>query len=73
MIDQGSEFKKPGVVGAGAWGTALAELIARHKKPVKLWAFEDEVIQSISQAHENKALLAREKPPPVHNTDGGYG
>ena len=56
MIDQGSEFKKPGVVGAGAWGTALAELIARHEKPVKLWAFEDEVIQSISQAHENKPL-----------------
>lgn len=57
MKDQGSEFKKPGVVGAGAWGTALAELIARHEKPVKLWAFEDEVIQSINKAHENTPYL----------------
>ena len=57
MKEEGSEFKTPGVVGAGAWGTALAELIARHEKPVKLWAFEEAVIQSISQQHENTPYL----------------
>ncbi|EJW21200.1 NAD(P)H-dependent glycerol-3-phosphate dehydrogenase [alpha proteobacterium IMCC14465] len=57
MKEEGSEFKTPGVVGAGAWGTALAELIARHEKPVKLWAFEEAVIQSISKQHENTPYL----------------
>ena len=56
-MQESSKFSKPCVVGAGAWGTALAELIARHERPVKLWAFEEAVIQSIGQQYENTLYL----------------
>ena len=56
-MQESSKFTKPCVVGAGAWGTALAELIARHERPVKLWAFEEAVIQSIGQQNENTLYL----------------
>ena len=31
------------VLGAGSWGTALADLLARKGLRTKLWAFEHEV------------------------------
>ena len=33
-----------GVIGGGAWGTALAATAARAELEVKLWAFEKEVV-----------------------------
>ena len=56
-MQESSKLTKPCVIGAGAWGTALAELIARHERPVKLWAFEEAVIQSIGQQNENTLYL----------------
>ena len=41
------------VVGAGAWGTALADLFARNGHEVALWAREPEVVASINDVHEN--------------------
>jgi glycerol-3-phosphate dehydrogenase (NAD(P)+) len=46
-----------GVVGAGAWGTALADVLARGGNEVRLWAREPDVVQSINDAHENKRFL----------------
>ena len=46
------------VVGAGAWGTALADLLARNGHEVALWALEPEVVHSINDAHENSRYLA---------------
>ena len=46
------------VVGAGAWGTALADLLARNGHDVKLWAFEPDVVESINKRHENARFLA---------------
>jgi len=46
------------VVGAGAWGTALADLLARNGHPVVLWAFEPDVAASITRDHENRRFLA---------------
>jgi glycerol-3-phosphate dehydrogenase (NAD(P)+) len=46
------------VVGAGAWGTALADLLARNGHDVTLWAFETDVAQSITERHENARFLA---------------
>lgn len=46
------------VIGAGAWGTALA--IARARKDqadVRLWAFEKEVCDSINKRHVNDMYL----------------
>ena len=46
-----------GVVGAGAWGTALAQLAAANGESVVLWAREDEVVRGINEACENPLFL----------------
>ena len=46
-----------GVVGAGAWGTALAQLAAADGEPVLIWAREPEVVSAINLAHENRVFL----------------
>jgi len=47
-----------GIIGAGAWGTALAQVAAAEDEPVLLWALEPEVVEAINAAHENPAYLA---------------
>jgi glycerol-3-phosphate dehydrogenase (NAD(P)+) len=49
---------KAGVIGAGAWGTALAQLLASNGQPVALWALEPDVIDAINGVHENPLYLA---------------
>jgi glycerol-3-phosphate dehydrogenase (NAD(P)+) len=46
------------VVGAGAWGTALACHAARLEHDVTLWALEPEVAEAIESRHENTTFLA---------------
>lgn len=46
------------VVGAGAWGTALADLLVRNGHPTRLWARETDVAASIATRHENVRFLA---------------
>lgn len=46
-----------GIVGGGAWGTALAAVTAQIHDKVLIWAREEEVVASINNAHENKAFL----------------
>ncbi len=48
---------KTGVIGAGAWGTALANLLAHKGFDVDLWAFEKEVCANILEGRENKIFL----------------
>ena len=48
---------KVAVVGGGAWGTALADLLARKGDQVTLWAREREVVESINQRHVNEMFL----------------
>ena len=50
-------FKTVGVIGAGAWGTALAEVCARAGLDVILWAREPEVRQSIAATRQNSLFL----------------
>ena len=45
------------VVGGGAWGTALADLLARKGEQVTLWAREPEVVESVNQRHVNDMFL----------------
>jgi len=47
-----------GVLGAGSWGTTLADLLARKGHEVRLWAYEVEVVESINARHENEIFLA---------------
>lgn len=46
-----------GVLGAGAWGTALAAAAANAGRDVTLWAREDEVVTAINETHENTVFL----------------
>jgi len=46
-----------GIIGAGAWGTALGTALARGGNKVELWAMEEDVVQSINNEHENKRYL----------------
>ena len=46
-----------GVIGAGAWGTALAAAIARGGHNVEVWAMEEDVVDTINNKHENVRYL----------------
>ena len=46
-----------GVIGGGAWGTALAQVAARGGEPVTLWAREPEVVAAITDTRENRVFL----------------
>jgi glycerol-3-phosphate dehydrogenase (NAD(P)+) len=46
------------VVGAGAWGTALADVLTRNGHETRLWALEADVATSINECQENKRFLA---------------
>lgn len=50
-------FHHAGVIGAGAWGTALAQVCARAGLQVTLQAREAEVVASINDLHENVLFL----------------
>ncbi len=46
-----------GVIGAGAWGTALAQMLASDGRDVLLWAYEPEVVEAINTQHRNPLYL----------------
>ena len=46
-----------GVVGAGSWGTSLANLLAEKGYKIKLWAFEKEIKEQIEETRQNKIFL----------------
>lgn len=50
-------MKKIGVIGTGAFGTALALTAARAKNEVLCWARKQEIVDSINQRHINKTYL----------------
>jgi glycerol-3-phosphate dehydrogenase (NAD(P)+) len=49
---------KIGVVGAGSWGTAIANLLALKEYAIDLWVFEKIVKDQILKHRENKIFLA---------------
>jgi glycerol-3-phosphate dehydrogenase (NAD(P)+) len=46
-----------GVVGAGSWGTALANLLASKGYPTRVWSYEAAVAESINEQHRNTRYL----------------
>ena len=62
-----------GVIGGGAWGTALAQVAARGGAPVLLWAREPEVVASINHAHENTRFLSGIALPASIQATGSLG
>lgn len=52
-----SSFQVISVIGAGAWGTALAHLLATKGFNIRLWAHEPEVVEVIQGTRENSWYL----------------
>lgn len=57
-------FKTFGVIGGGAWGTAIAQMLAREGQSVLLWALEKEVAEAINTSRENTVFLKGVKLKP---------
>jgi glycerol-3-phosphate dehydrogenase (NAD(P)+) len=52
--------KKPeriSVIGAGGWGSALAQLLSGHGLPVTIWAHDPAQAEEINTAHSNRKFL----------------
>jgi glycerol-3-phosphate dehydrogenase (NAD(P)+) len=63
-------FDRIGVVGGGAWGTALAQVAASEGREVLLWAREPEVVEAVNSRHENSVFLPdRPLDPAIRATD----
>ena len=56
--DRPASYARLAVVGAGAWGTALAIIAAGNAAKVLLWAREREVVEAIATTRQNKTFLA---------------
>ena len=61
------------VVGAGAWGTALADLLTRNGHDVLLWAYEPDVVESVNKRHENVRFLGGNALSPALKATGDIG
>ncbi len=59
-----------GVIGAGAWGTALARHLANKGLQVMLWAYEPDVVESINRQRENRRFLPGIALPPSLSATG---
>ncbi len=49
--------EKVAVIGAGAWGTTLANLLAKKGMDVSLWVFEEDLAKTMREGHENRFYL----------------
>ncbi len=49
--------KKIAVLGAGAWGTVIAKMLAENGHQVNLWSYDREVAQQINEEHQNQSFV----------------
>lgn len=49
--------KTIGVIGAGSWGTTLADMLAKKGNRVTLWAYEQELVSEMQTNRENRVYL----------------
>ena len=54
-----------GILGAGAWGTAIGKSLADKGLPVDLWCFEEPVAAEINERHTNERYLPGVALPPL--------
>lgn len=50
-------MKHMAILGEGAWGTAVATLLANNGYAVKIWCYHPEVVEQINLQHHNKKFL----------------
>src|SRR5262245_49229290 len=51
------------IIGGGSWGTALALALGRKGHPIRLWVFENELVESINHSRRNALYLSEFKLP----------
>lgn len=49
---------KIGIIGGGAWGTALAQVAAEGDRETLIWALEPDVVEAINSRRENPIYLS---------------
>jgi glycerol-3-phosphate dehydrogenase (NAD(P)+) len=57
LLDTSKPYDHIGVIGGGAWGTALALVAAQAGRRTTLWGRESKVVDSINTTHENPRFL----------------
>lgn len=62
-----------GVIGAGAWGTALAQMLASDRREVLLWAIEPELVDEINATRRNSLYLPSAELAPTIRATGVLG
>ena len=72
MNTKPSLLGKTTVVGAGAWGTALACLLAEISREVWLWAYEPEVVEDINHRRQNQLYLPQIELPTNLRASGDF-
>jgi glycerol-3-phosphate dehydrogenase (NAD(P)+) len=63
---------KLGVIGGGAWGTALAQVAAQGRRETLLWALEEDVVAAVNRIHENPVYLKGLKLEPAIRATGNF-
>jgi len=63
---------KIGIIGGGAWGTALAQVASAGGRETLLWAIEDDVIAAINRIHQNPIYLPGLKLDPAIRATGNF-
>lgn len=68
--DNSVVYANIGVIGAGAWGTALAMAAAKAGRNVQLWAREPQIVDSVAHTRENVLYLPGVKIPQAITVTG---
>jgi glycerol-3-phosphate dehydrogenase (NAD(P)+) len=62
---------KLGIIGGGAWGTALAQIASAGGEAL-LWALEDDVISAVNRIHQNPIYLPGVQLDPAIRATGNF-
>ena len=68
----GREGMKLGIIGGGAWGTALAQVASAGGRETMLWALEDEVVEAINTDPREPDLSAGHAAHPAIRATGEF-
>jgi glycerol-3-phosphate dehydrogenase (NAD(P)+) len=61
----GDRETRIGILGSGAWGTAIGKVLAERGLPVSIWCFEPNVASEINERHTNALFLPGMSLPPL--------